>query len=62
MVLRGKDRKMTVNTWRMVYQKVVAKIVKHGGKISLKIASSFRSQWKRFRRYLIQAREVREVT
>lgn len=62
LVLKGRDRKMTVNTWRMVYQKVVAKIVKHGGKISLKMASSFKTRWKRFRRYLIQAREVREVT
>ena len=31
MILKGKDRKITVTTWRTLYQKVAAKIVKHEG-------------------------------
>lgn len=43
-ILQGKERSITMNTFRMMFQKIAVKVVHHAGKYSLRFSSAYTRQ------------------
>ena len=43
-VLKGADRKITMNTFRLRFQKIAVKVTRHAGKIFLRFSSAYQRQ------------------